>query len=691
VRRTLAVWIPCLLTVAVVRQAPAAESTTTARAPATTRAHRDSFARYVPADVRAYGEIYDLARLESKLIPDGWSEWTRFAAGQTSQPAVTVEWGERVGRILGMSLADATKNLFGRQAALAAPSYDELAEGVVLARAPSGDFIADLLKKNQATQQPPIGGVPCYLLREGLSLAVKDTVVILGGRGRKSRLFERSVELLGGQKAPALIDAPSFGQQASSLLDRGAGVVYLDLPADDGGASNPPGTGVKQTRSQSFWSTFRRLVVGIEERGQGLDLEVQGLLELPVVRGGLKDVSLEAVGGLPESTLLVWAQTMDLAENYRQIMASRGPEQRSLRFNLEVIKALLEPIDLEKDFLEKLGPQVMLVCGHEPASDAKTGGSYDMPLVAVMVESRDVEATSAVLHRLAERFLGWMKVQFARAKRTLDLNVVETTYKNTTIYRIRLESLFAQTSLCPYLQTLELCWGGVDGWLVIATHPDYIRQIIDARRLDPGRRFAGTSAFEAVRGRTDVSSLILARPIEAGRMLQSWIDYSSKVSPHVFKPLWWERMMVRRAGRRVELGIIIKEGAEPGRVVVGNPVLPEMPAAGRLKPNDKICAVDGRALSEDRPEDDLRDFIAMRRGPSVVLRIERDGKLLDVRIPLSPPPPLPIAADIDPVGSIRYLIGLTRGVSAAGFVRGHAQPHEFRAALILRMQNATRR
>ena len=117
-------------------------------------------------------------------------------------------------------------------------------------------------------------------------------------------------------------------------------------------------------------------------------------------------------------------------------------------------------------------------------------------------------------------------------------------------------------------------------------------------------------------------------------------------------------------------------------------MLPEMPAAGRLEPGDKICAVDGISLSEDRPEDDLRDFVGMRRGPGVVLRVERGGKLLDVRIPLSPPPPLPVTADIDPVRAIRHLIGLGRDVSVGGYVGAHAEAHEFNATILLRMRDA---
>jgi len=330
----------------------------------------------------------------------------------------------------------------------------------------------------------------------------------------------------------------------------------------------------------------------------------------------------------------------------------------------------------------------MLVCGYEPSDEHRAEGAYDLPLVALMVESRDVRAASAILQRLSERFLGWMKVQFARAKRNLELSVVETPYRGTTIYRMELGSLFRRDSRCPYLKTLELCWAGVDDWLIVASHPDHIRQIIDAREASASDTFAATAAFGAIERRNGVSSVVLVRPSRAARVLQSWIDYCSEQAPHVFEPLWWKRMMVRRGGRRVELGIIIREGAEPGRVVVGNPVLPEMPAAGRLRPGDKICAVDGMALSEDRPEDDLRDFVALRGGRGVVLRVEREGKLLDVRIPLSPPPPLPVAADIDPIRSIRHLIGLGRGLSVGGYVASHAEAHHYNATVVVRMDRA---
>jgi hypothetical protein len=462
-------------------------------------------------------------------------------------------------------------------------------------------------------------------------------------------------------------------------------LLYLDWSQPERESSTADERqGEEARRPQSLWSSLRRLAIGLYERGAGFDLEVRGQLDQPVVRGGLKDVSLAPIGRLPKSTLFVWAQTTDLGAAYRRTMASRDPEQRGLRFNLEVVRALIQPVDLEQDVLEKLGPQVMVVCGWAQADEIGAAGSYAFPLVSLMIESRDVESSSAMLLQLVERFLGWMKVRFARAKRELDLDLVETTYRDTVIYRVALASLFGRNSQCPYLKELELCWAGVGDWLVVSSHPEHIRQIIDARRGLSVGRFAETIAYKTVAGRTDVSSLVLVRPDDAAKALQSWIDYCSKHAQHVFKPLWWKRMLIRRSGRRVALGIIIKEGAEPGRVVVDDPVLPEMPAEGRLQAGDKICAVDGRTLSEDQPEDDLRDFLAMRKGDGVVLRVERSGKLLDVRIPLPPAPALPFAADIDPIRSIKYLISLGRGRSVGGYLRMNAKAHAFNASLLLR-------
>lgn len=673
---------------------PAAANTpTTASCPstaATSTGSEDSFARFVPGDVKTFVEVRGLARLGDKLLPEGgWNQWTELAAGQTSRPAVTVEWGERLSRILGMSLDEATRDLFGQHVALAAPSYDELAEGVVLAQAPNEAVISNLIGKNKAKEQAPIGQVKCYLLQEGVSLAVRGSMLVLGPRGSKTRLFERTASLLVGGEGNRLQNQPGFNEQAAQLPQGRCGMLYLDVATAEKASETGEDAPLDQAwRSQTVWSSLQRVAIGLYERGTGFDLEVRGQLDQPVVRTGLKDVSLAPIAELPRSTLLVWAQTTDLAGAYRQVMASRGPEQRTLRFNLEVIKALIQPVDLERDVLKKLGPQVMLIGGQIPADDLGAEGTYAFPLVSLMIESRDVASSSAMLLQLVERFLGWMKVRFARAKQELDLNLVETTYRDTTIYTIALSSLFGRNSQCPYLKELELCWAGVGNWLVVSSHPEHIRQIIDARRLPPAGRFESTAAFKAVQNRTGVSSLVLVRPGDAAKMLQTWIDYCAKHAPHVFKPLWWKRMMVRRSGRRVALGIIIKEGAEPGRVVVGNPVLPEMPAFGRLEPGDKICAVDGTSLSEDQPEDDLRDFLALRQGGEVVLRVERAGKLLDIRIPLPPPPALPITADINPIRAIRQLINLGRGRPVGGYLRMHAQAHAFNATLLLRMNNA---
>jgi len=653
----------------------------------------DSFARLIPADVRAYAEVRGLARIGERLGEGGtWTVWSQVVAGQTSQPTITVEWGQRVGRILNMTLAEAVRSLFGQQVALAAPSYDELAQGVVLARAPDPKVISELIARNQAQQQPSVGTVSRYALKEGLSLAVQGDVVVLGQHGGKADLFERTVALLSGQQGATLASAPAFVEQANRLPPGGQGLLYLDLAAT-GAATTSSGSQPSSDStpsSRSPWLNMKRLVLGLYDRAGGIDLEVRGLLDQPMPRVGSKDLSIDSIGRLPRSTLLVWAQTLDLAGLYRQVMSDRDPQERIIRFNLEVIQALLRPADLEKDLLAKLGPQAMVVLGRVPTAQSRPADSYDLPLLSVMIEAREGEVNAAMLQRLGERFLGWMKVEFARAKQNLDLSIDQTPYRQTVIYRIPLGTLFKGNTLCPYLTTLELCWAGVKGWLIVSSHSDHVRQIIDAREAPPAETLADTAAFKSLGHHQEASSLLLMQPAATASMLQSWLDYCAKHAPRVLEPLWWKRMVVRGLGRRVELGIIIKGGAEPGRVIVGSPVLPEMPAAGRLMPGDKICAVDGKNLSEDRPEDDLRDLVALRPNAEVVLRVERGGKLLDVRIPLSTQQPLPFAADWDPIRSIRYLISLGQSLDAAGYVGANStKDTHFDGTLVLRLNHAT--
>lgn len=649
-----------------------------------------SFAQFVPADVRAFAEVYDLAGLADHLGQNGaWGTWTQLVAGQTLQPGVTVEWGQRVGRILGMSLAEAARDLFGRQVAVAAPSHEDLAEGVVLARAPDDKVIASLIARNQAKPQLPIAGVPCYTLREGLSLAVKDGIIVLGQRAGQAGLFEKTVTLLSGEGGPPrLSTSPEFVEQVARLPSGTQGVLYLDLPSSSSGSTTRgERSSGSMWRSEPAWSSFRRLTVGLYDREGGLDLRIRGVSNRPIDHMGPRSVPLDSLGRLPRSTLLVWARTAGLTDLYRQALADRNPEGLVVRSYLELVQVLLRPADLEKDLLAKLGPQVMLVWGRKTDQPTEAAEPIELPLLSVLIESKEAEAISPLLQRLGERFLGWMKVEYARAKQTLDLSVEQTTHRGVVIYRMAIGSLFKGNTLCPYLTTLELSWAGTDGWLVISTHPDHIRQIIDARTADPARTFADTKAFKSIRQHDGITSLVVMQPTAIADLLQSWVDYCSRHAPRVLEPLWWKRMVVRRSGRRAELGIIMKEGSEPGRVTVASPVLPEMPATGRLMPGDKICAVDGVSLSEDHPEEDLRDLVALRRDAGVVLRVERAGKLLDVRIPLPPPPPLPVAADWDPVRSIRHLISLGKNFEVLGYLGTEAASPLFDATLVLRVHS----
>ncbi len=334
--------------------------------------------------------------------------------------------------------------------------------------------------------------------------------------------------------------------------------------------------------------------------------------------------------------------------------------------------------------------------------------AFDLPLLSLMIETNDPQAVSAAVSRLVNALVQQMNFQLLRSGKGNLLRTETLKHGRTAIHGVALGDFARTQTKCEYFHTLHLAWATTDNagrdlmpiapadrpqgnpWLILSTHPDHIRQILDAR-AGRAQHLSSASVFAALGSRErTAASIVLAQPAEAARLVQSWIDYLRVRHPHMLQPDWWRHMQRRSDQARVTLGAGLQDdAAHPGQVRVVR-TLPGWPAHGKLQEGDRIVGLDGRGFSVVSATKDLKRAIAQRRDPEqVVLQVERNGEAMEVTIKLSGTTSRP-APTFDPVGALQQLAQLGGAFSGAGYMVSEDDPHRFHAELVLQFSRTTR-
>jgi len=576
-----------------------------------------SLSRFIPADAGVFVEFRRLDRLQEQLRNlNAWrliELFTTDAGGADRAEADrTLDWADVVSSNLGLPAEEVFTSLFAGQAALAAPDWQRLRYGVILLRPPDPSVIDRLTAPAQVITTEPHGErVRLCRTRRGLWLATDGRVVAISQQDETTEFYRKVITLLDGGKEPNLAGSRSYVGQVRQLGADWAGHVYFTVPTGTGGGD--------------YWPSLRWGVIGIHVRDQRVDFVIRARLDQVRERIYRPPVEVDRLLRLPLSTLWTWGTSVNWSV-VRGALTREAGLFAALSGALPVSQAALS------EWLARLGPRVIVVWGH--------GGSEagDLPQVAVLLESREASGTARALDDAIAAFLR-DRVPEEPGRRLPHLSREE--HGGTMLSRLVFptsrpaddESLAATRR-----HRIQPAYAPLDGWLVMGLHADHVQTIIDADRgLVPRLRDA-PEVVSAVRQRVRSTALTICQPALCSQIIRRWLgDVAGNPDSFWRLVLSGDASYPMRPKRSLGIGMSIQQ--KPGRVCVSR-VYADTPADGALQAGDEILAVDGRVLSMDHPNADLRQHVqAQKEGRPFVLRIQRQDALTDVELTLPLPPP----------------------------------------------------
>lgn len=645
---------------------------------------RGSLARFVPHDSNLYAQLRDLRGLMQLPPFAAFDRFLQLPGGVAPAPDERLApWLGRIKAIADIERDDLLRRYFGDEVAVAAPSWQRLADGVVLARLRDPDMIERLFARARGPVLVRDGGRRvCTLDRQdGLWLAARENTIVLGPSKGPGSYFLRVADLLTGQDdKPTLADEAQFVEVRDSLPPRARGWLFVRRaggPPEAPAAASPHDSGLTRML-EAFFQRADYVGAAFEVGHDELRITAAGHAArdwpLPTADAGDRFRGFAT----PPTTLLSWRWHCDYASAYRSLSgSSRGG---ALRVLAGLAEAAAASVDLADDVLARLGPDSVLLVGYAEGSSA--GTPFDLPLIslAVRVQAPDA-AVLEVVTALAGRLADIANFQLLRAGREDLIRVIARRHEGVPFSSLAIGRFLGTQSDCPFLASLDVSWCIYDGWLIVSSHPAHLEQIIDAGVAARAEPIAAAPA--AVAAVSCVSDVVVARPRAVARLIDNWVEYLRTAHPHVLEDGWWQLVRQRRGGARVQLGLGLKaEPNQPGKVLVAL-TLEGWPAFESISRGDLILGVDGQLLSTQDPLADFKRLVRHRKHlDGVVLRVEHEGKSRDVRIEIAASPGAEPSAG-NPVQLLPALARLCHDFTLATYRLSFDRPGRFLAELTL--------
>ncbi|UCG16647.1 MAG: PDZ domain-containing protein, partial [Phycisphaerales bacterium] len=591
-----------------------------------------TLARLAPADTGLFVEFQRPDRVQEQLRNlNAWHLFELFIqggspSGETSAP---VDWGEVVSANLGVSPDTAFETLFADQAALAAPNWEHVHEGVILLRLRDPAVLEEIVGPEKVPETiRRRKKITVYQTKRGLWVATDGRFAILSLRGESSPFSGKAIGLLEGTNRQSLLAVRTYAGQVRQLEPGRAGHLYFAGPPTS--PAEPPGV----TRSD-LWPACQWGVIGVYLRQQRVDLVVRGRLAQARGQAYRPQVDMDRLMRLPQTTLLAWGTSVDLPEAHHHLV--RNPSSTLETVLASLLKVLPEADELEASLLSKLGPQIVIVWDQGADRDRA------VPQLAVLVESGDATAAAAALGGVMEAVLAKLSPSADESNPGAG-RLVHIEHLGTTMFQIPFETMFAAApagSLLGRLRgSVQPCFAPLGGWLAIALNPRQLQRIIDADRGLIPRLGDVPELGLATRQRARSVVLGLAQPALCAQVIDRWLATLASDEDSLWRTVLGDDVRSSRSRRRA-LGIGMRVTQKPGRVTVAR-VYSGAPADGHLQPGDEILGVNGRLLSLSSPNADLRRMIqSAEQNETVALRVLRDSEYVDVEITPRPAEPKP--------------------------------------------------
>ncbi|MFQ5424263.1 MAG: PDZ domain-containing protein [Phycisphaerae bacterium] len=622
----------------------------------------------VPGDVKLYVELRNLNAIRAQFRHLGIWGVVRELSRPDESRATTQPWHRRAESSLDLDPEAAISQVLGRRAALIAAHLQDWQAGVLLAELPAQTQLRTLLRRWNARAASGAAAVQRYTLRGGIALAVRGRTLVFGPAADTSGLWARTVRLLEGRRGPSLANQSEFAGLRSRLAIDESGIAFASWPGES--EAQPAGA----IRSN-------RLLVGFSITPTGIDCELHGQ-----AAGAPALASTEAcldLARLPATTLACWSGSFDPSSFIRPLDAQRAASDISL---VELFLGFLSPpTPKQSDLAAELGPRFTVVVDSDRRRSEKR---YELPWLSLILEARDAAAVNARLQPVVQLFLSLLSAPGPEdAPSATAVPIHSETCEDVEVRSVALGELLAKRPALSFLSGIELCWGNLDGRLILSSSREHVESIVRAVR-GKAPVLAGERGFaelgRPVEGSEPVVEWLHVRGSALSRMLTSLLLYTMREHPTALSGRWWRSWASERLRQKTRLGVGLKPDATNDRRAVVVEISPVSPARGRLRIGDIIVAVAGAPLTTTRPATEVAKRYGQRgEAREFSLTVLRDGETLDISVPVAPGQPLDLSR-FDPPRAIRYLAALLRRIRVLSIRRLAAGPAELNARAIIR-------
>ncbi len=626
-------------------------------------ARRIDFAKLAPEDVRFYVELNDLAAMQRRL--DALDIWTSVRelteqAGAASQPFRT-----RARLLLGMPPERVIQHLLGHRSALFATTSAEWEKGVIVAELPDEASIDRLLKRWNPQDLGRQGAVRQYRLSSGLLLGVWNRLIVLGPKDDPAGLWARTLLVISGKAVSALADRSEFAGMRARLRLPYDGIAYASWAAVDPFAL----------------ADCERIIVAFSLTETELRCEVYGQRRLAVQES--IGVDLEAARGLPADSLAVWAGSFDAEHLRRPSSGSILGDDRSL---VGLLAGTISAVTLGQDGAAGgLGPRAVVVVGDTPE---KSGDGVRVPPVTVVCEAAEADRYSKNIGDVVELLAVATGAMRSAEVSDAPIEHIETRRcEGVDVHFVRFGLHLSRRFELDFLEQVQLCWAADGDRLLLSSSADHVEAILKSTRgksprLEGDR--VGEAVMREVSGGAPVTQLALLRGRQLSKVLREWLIQLRRVRPDGVRDEIWRAWAKERLARSDRFGLGLRDDENRAARSIVVEVEAESPAAGHLRPGDVIVEAAGRRLPAAEPSLEVAQRFRERgTRREFKLRIEREGRALDVAVPVAPARELDLGK-IRPVQTILQWAMLLRPIESLAYVQRGGAPGRIDAEILVR-------
>jgi hypothetical protein len=617
----------------------------------------ESLARAVPADVGLFVELRQADDLLIQLVePQLWLTLAELA-GQPASLKETEAWRRRVEQTVRMSPADAIRTLFSERVAFVAEGPRNTQDAVVLCR-----FTGDkrpLLRRWQARPLPTTGRTAVYRLPNNVGLAVHDDLLVFGDQLTRG-LFDRILTQLDAQAPPTLADDATYQRLFGRGPDDPDGVFFLRLehPVPTTAPTSSAGLHPPLSELPQLLRGSSNILLALHRADHVLHISVVGDAPgfTPPHDGSLMDL----VATLPQQTLVAWAGHVDYPSLVPLI--ANLPERSVFR----VAYQLQEQAGTVPHLLAALGSATCVALG-TAMPENRTLPAPPVPALALLIAARDPETALTEWTNLFHTTLDLYRLLSLKLAVPHTLPpITQLTVADTDAEQLDLSALLSDQPAQTPMGELHLTWAIDDGVLIVASHTDWLRQILEARH-------AAVPRLASVLDRFDPPTLQPPETVLVGRtgaladFGTFWLRFCERFAPDVLTESWWRKY---QPGGDIRLGAQVTVDPERPRLHVRT-VSRDTPADGILRPGDEILGCNRRRFTTSQPVEEVQEGLQARPYARWIdLLIERDRVVRVKRIPLPFVDPVEIVRQVTAIGQLVQRVVYVEDAPDAAGTRG---------------------